>query len=123
VAYGAQVLDSVSVMELVESINGHPEMLLVAQDDHLQREQRIRPSEPTRLHYNKLLSHVCVNMEGHLKVLSRCEGEGLQVRFLWAPALRQEGVPDDDLFLQTGIQMKNDVVATHISQINTKTEK
>lgn len=117
-ADGAQVLDSVFVVELVESVNGHPEVLQVAQHDNLQGERRswIRQnSEPS--------PGVRWDAEAHLKVLPRGEGEGAQVHFLGAPALGQEGVPDKDAFLQTRAEMKSDVVAAGVSQINAETEK
>lgn len=87
----AQVLDPVFVVQLVEPVNGHSELLRVTQDDHLE-------------------------------VLSRSEGEAaLQLRLLGAPAARQEGVSDEDAFLQTWVQMKSDVAAAGHSQVHTET--
>lgn len=61
-------------------------------------------------------------LAGYLEVLSRSEGEGGQGFLLGAPALGQEGVSDEDLFLQTRVQMKSDVSAAGHSQVYTKTE-
>lgn len=57
----------------------------------------------------------------YLKVLSCSEGEGGQCSLLGAPALRQEGVPDEDPFLHTRVQMKSDVAAAGTSQIHRET--
>lgn len=58
----------------------------------------------------------------YLKVLSCTEGEGVQGFLLRAPALREEGVSDEDLFLQTRVQMKSDVAAAGHSQVHSETD-
>lgn len=57
----------------------------------------------------------------YLEVPSCGEREAGQVRLLGAPALRQEGVSDEDSFLQTRVQMKSDVAAAGNSQVHTET--
>lgn len=57
----------------------------------------------------------------HLEVLSSGEGEGGAGRLLGAPALGQEGVPDEDSFLQARVEMKSDVAAVRHPQVHAET--
>lgn len=56
----------------------------------------------------------------NLKVASCCEGEGDAGPLLGTPALTEEGVPDQDSFLQPRVQVQCDVAAVRIPQIHTE---
>lgn len=58
----------------------------------------------------------------YLKVVSCSEGEWGPSGLLGAPALGQEGVSDEDSFLQTRVEMKSDVAAAGHSQVDAETE-
>lgn len=58
----------------------------------------------------------------YLKVVSCSEGEWGPGGLLGAPALGQEGVSDEDSFLQTRVKMKSDVAAAGHSQVDAETE-
>lgn len=109
-----QVLHSVLVVRLVLSVHGHPEVLRVAHDDHLQRDK-------TRHGHTKHSDRH--RSRRYLEVLPGAEREALEVLLLRAPALRQEGVPDEDSFLQTGVQMKSDVAAARLLEIHGEAER
>lgn len=57
----------------------------------------------------------------HLKVLPGSEREG-PGGLLRAPASRQEGVSDEDAFLQTWVEMKSDVTAAGRPEVDAETE-
>ena len=55
----------------------------------------------------------------YLKVLIGHEGEGgVQLRLLLAPAVRQEGVPDQRARLQPGVEVEGDVAAVGDPQVH-----
>lgn len=58
----------------------------------------------------------------YLKVVSCSEGKGGPGGFLGAPALGQEGVSNEDSFLQTRVEMKSNVAAAGHSQVDAETE-
>ena len=73
-------------------------------------------------HSRTITPRYTTGVDRHLEVASRSEGEAGQLSLLGAPALRQEGVPDEDAFVQTRVQMKSDAAAGRSSQVHTETE-
>lgn len=57
-----------------------------------------------------------------LEVAGGGEGGGASGGLLGAPAPPQEGVPDEDSFLQSRVEMKSDVAAARRSQVDAETE-
>lgn len=57
----------------------------------------------------------------HLEVLPGSEREG-PCGLLRAPASGQEGVSDEDAFLQTRVEMKSNVAAAGCSKVDAETE-
>lgn len=54
--------------------------------------------------------------------MSRSKGDGTPGGLLGAPALRQEGVSDEDSLLETRVEMKSNVAAAGDSQVDTEAE-
>lgn len=46
----------------------------------------------------------------HLEVLSRREGEAVQLQLLVTPALTQQGVADEETRLDAGVEVQGDVL-------------
>lgn len=114
----AQLLHSVFVVELVDAVHGHSELLCVTHDDHLHRKHTAE-----QVKTNKLLLNRGQRSQPHLKVLSRSKGEWVQFCFFRAPTIMQEGVSDEGPKLQTRVQVQSDVAASCRSQVHTETER